>query len=142
MEPATPSRLYATLVGAALVAFGIIGFFYEASFATGDDLASDELFGLFAVNGWHNVFNIVLGLVGLAMAGTATAARAFSLGAGALFVLIAVWGFLEAEEGFAALLDLLPVNTEANFAHLLLGATGIGAGLSSGSGGDAAEQKT
>ena len=38
MEEASPARLYCLLVGAVLVIAGIIGFFYEASFATGDSI--------------------------------------------------------------------------------------------------------
>ena len=33
MEAASPARLYATAVGAFLVALGIVGFFYSASLA-------------------------------------------------------------------------------------------------------------
>jgi hypothetical protein len=39
MTTASPAQLYATLVGAALVIAGIIGFLYDSSFATGDGLA-------------------------------------------------------------------------------------------------------
>ena len=37
MTTASPAQLYATLVGAALVIAGIIGFLYDSSFATGVD---------------------------------------------------------------------------------------------------------
>ena len=64
MEESSPARLYCLLVGGALVIAGIIGFFYEASFATGTadvHANSDKVFGILAVNGWHNVVHIVLG---------------------------------------------------------------------------------
>ena len=38
MSSSSPARLYCTLVGGALVIAGIIGFFYEASFGTGDSI--------------------------------------------------------------------------------------------------------
>ena len=66
MDAASPARLYCTLVGGVLVIAGIIGFFYEASFATGDDVVADDVFGILAVNGWHNLVHIALGLLGLA----------------------------------------------------------------------------
>jgi len=129
MDASSPARLYATLVGAVLVVAGIIGFFYEASFATGNEIVSDDVFGILAVNGWHNVVHILLGLIGLAMAGTTSGARTYCLGAGALYIVLAIWGFLEIEDGFGVLIDLVPINTEDNFLHLILGITGIGAGL-------------
>ena len=52
---ASPARLYCLLVGAVLVIAGIIGFFYEASFATGDSIRTDDVFGVLSVNGWHNL---------------------------------------------------------------------------------------
>lgn len=129
METAGPARLYASLFGALLVIAGIVGFFYEASFATGEVIRSDEAFGLLAVNGWHNVVHILLGLLGLAMAGTNRAARTYSLGVGVLYLALTIWGFIVLEDGFGALIDLVPVNTEDNLLHLILGALGIGAGL-------------
>ena len=129
MDESSPARLYATLVGAVLVAAGIIGFFYEASFATGNEIVSDDVFGILAINGWHNLVHILLGLLGLAMAGSTSSARAYCLGAGALYIVLAIWGFLETENGIGVLLDLVPINTEDNFLHLILGITGIGAGL-------------
>ena len=126
MTGSSPARLYAGLVGAALVIAGIIGFFYDASFATGDDLDSDALLGVLEVNGWHNLVHIATGLLGLAAAGYA--ARTYALAFGLAYLLIAIWGFLETENGFGAILDVIPVNTEDNFLHLILGLTGLAAG--------------
>jgi Domain of unknown function (DUF4383) len=126
MESASPARLYATLVGGVLVIAGTIGFFYEASFATGDDIVADDVFGILAVNGWHNLVHLTIGLIGLACAGYA--ARTYALAAGLLFVVLAIWGFIETENGFGVLLDLVPINTEDNVLHLILGLTGLAAG--------------
>jgi hypothetical protein len=84
------------------------------------------VFGILDVNGWHNLVHIATGLVGLAAAGYA--ARTYALAVGFAYVLIAIWGFLEAENGFGALLDVIPVNTEDNFLHLIIGLTGLAAG--------------
>ena len=126
MTDSSPARLYAALVGGALVIAGIIGFFYEASFETGNDIRADAVFGILDVNGWHNLFHIATGLVGLAAAGYA--ARTYALAFGLFYVLIAIWGFLETENGFGVILDVIPVNTEDNFLHLVLGLTGLAAG--------------
>ena len=65
--------------------------------------------------------------LGLLSAGYA--ARTYALGVGLLYIVLAIWGFLETEDGFGVLIDLVPINTEDNFLHLILGLTGIGAGL-------------
>ena len=51
-----------------------------------------------------------------------------TLAFGLAYLLLAIWGFLEVEDGFGALLDVIPVNTEDNFLHLVLGLTGLAAG--------------
>jgi hypothetical protein len=126
MTGSSPARLYAALVGGALVVAGIIGFFYDASFGTGDDLRADAVLGILDVNGWHNLVHIAGGLLGLAAAGYA--ARTYALAAGLAYLVLAIWGFAETENGFGAILDVVPVNTEDNFLHLILGLTGLAAG--------------
>jgi uncharacterized protein DUF4383 len=118
MEQASPARLYTTLVGAALVLFGILGFFYSASFGSPGEV--DEALGAFAVNGWANVFHILLGALGLLVAGFAS--RAYAIGAGALLIALAVWGFLL---GSGQILGFLPVNAGDNLLHLVLGGLGL-----------------
>jgi hypothetical protein len=126
MEASSPARLYCTLVGAVLVIAGIIGFFYEASFDTGDSLQADDVFGILAVNGWHNLVHIGIGLLLLAAAGTA--ARTAALGVGLLYVVLSIWGFLVVDDGYGDILNLVPVNTEDNWLHMILGLTGLAAG--------------
>ena len=134
MDASSPARLYATLVGAVLVVAGIIGFFYEASFATGDSIRSDDVFGLLAVNGWHNLVHILLGLLGLALAGSTDSARFYCLFSGVLYLILAIWGFAVVDDGIGDLVNLVPVNTEDNFLHLILSLTGVGAAFATRSG--------
>lgn len=128
MNEATPARLYATLVGGSLVVLGILGFFYSAGFGTGKALGreSEEVLGILAVNGWHNLVHIATGLMGLAAA--AHAARTYALAIGLAYLLMSIWGFLVVDDGFGALLSTIPVNTEDNIFHLILGLTGLAAG--------------
>jgi hypothetical protein len=123
MDGPSPARLYATLVGAALVVFGIVGFFYSASF--GGPGKVDDVFGVLSVNGWHNVFHIATGAIGLLVAGYA--ARQYALWLGALYVVVAIWGF--AIGGGDSILGFLPVNTGDDFLHLVLGLLGIAAAM-------------
>ena len=44
----TPAQLFALVIGAVLVIAGIIGFFYNASFATGDDAPRAAVLGILA----------------------------------------------------------------------------------------------
>jgi hypothetical protein len=123
----SPARLYAALIGAILVIVGIIGFFYEASFATGTaDVSanSDKLLGILAVNGWHNLVHITIGLAGLAMAGSNTWARFYAFVFGALYLVLAIWGFAESDN---VLVGLLPVNGGDNVLHLVVGVLGLAA---------------
>lgn len=90
MEQPSPARLFATLVGAGLVIYGIAGFFYDSSFAQPDDLR--EALGLLSVNGWANAFHILTGALGLLLAGFAS--RRYAIGISAAYVLIALAGSL------------------------------------------------
>ena len=90
MEEASPPRLFATLAGAALVLFGIAGFFYDSSFA--DPGALDDAIGLLAVNGWANVFHILTGAAGLLLAGFAS--RRYALWIAVLYAGVAVSGLI------------------------------------------------
>jgi hypothetical protein len=142
MNDATPARLYATLVGGALVVTGILGFFYSSGFETGKavERESEEVLGLLAVNGWHNLIHIATGLLGLAAA--AYAARTYALALGLAYTVIAVWGFLIVDDGFGSLLSTVPVNTEDNFLHLILGLTGLAAGAATPKPGGAAKRES
>jgi len=126
MEERSPAQLYALVFGVVLVAAGILGFFYEATF-TSDVAVRDAVLGILDVNGWHNVVHIATGVLGLAAAGSYAYARAYAFGLGAVYILVAVWGFIIGSGD--SILSIVPVNTEDNFLHLLIGIAGIGAGL-------------
>ncbi len=124
MDAPSPARLYATAVGAALVVAGIVGFFYSASFGSPGEV--EDAFGIFAVNGWANVLHILAGALGLLVAGYAS--RQYALWLGALYVVVAFWGF--AIGGGESILGFLPVDTADNLLHLAIGALGVAAALS------------
>lgn len=71
MEPPSPARLYATLVGAILFLAGIAGFFHDLS--------------------WLNYLYLASGAIGLFLAGFA--ARPYALCAGAIYTGLAIWEF-------------------------------------------------
>ena len=82
VDERSPAQVFALVIGLTLVAAGIAGFFYNASFATGDDVPRDAVIGILDVNGWHNVVHIATGVAGLVLAGSYDGARLFALGGG------------------------------------------------------------
>src|SRR5918912_1485161 len=120
MNGKTPAQLYALLVGGTLVIAGIIGFFYSSDFASPGKVK--DVFGILSVNGWHNVVHIATGALGLAALGYA-AARSYALLLGVVYIAVAVWGFILGNH--ENILGFLPVNTEDDVLHALLGVAGL-----------------
>jgi hypothetical protein len=79
------------------------------------------------VNGWHNLVHLLTGLAGLAVARSYNGSRAYAIGFGAIYALVAIWGFVIGSG--ESILGFLPVNSEDNVLHLLIALAGIGAGL-------------
>jgi hypothetical protein len=119
----SPARLYALVVGAVLVVAGIVGFFYSSSFGSPGNV--DAAFGILDVNAWHNIVHLASGAVGL-LAWQMGRAREYALGFGAVYTVVAIWGFIIGDGD--SILGFLPVNTEDNVLHLLIGLTGLAAG--------------
>jgi len=90
MEPPSPARLFAAAAGLALFAYGVAGFFFDASFARPDDLR--EALGLLSVNGWANTFHVLTGALGLLVAGFAS--RRYAIWLTAVYAAVAVFGSL------------------------------------------------
>ncbi len=90
MEPPSPARLFATLIGSALFVYGIVGFFYDSSFSRPDDLR--DALGLLSVNGWANCFHLLTGALGLLLAGFAS--RRYAIFVSSIYLLVALAGSL------------------------------------------------
>jgi hypothetical protein len=127
MDERSPAQVYALVIGLSLVAAGILGFFYNASFSTGDGIEREAVLGVLDVNGWHNVVHIATGVIGLALAGSYDGSRGYALAFGVIYLAVALAGFIAGDGG--EIIGLIPVNTEDNFLHLLIGLAGLGAGL-------------
>jgi hypothetical protein len=119
------AQVYALLIGAVLTIAGIAGFFYNSDF-TSDKSVRDAILGILDVNGWHNVFHIATGVLGLVAAGSYASARSYALGFGIVYIAVAIWGFIVGDGD--SILSILPVNTADNVLHLLIGVSGIAAG--------------
>jgi Domain of unknown function (DUF4383) len=127
LDEQPPAQVYALVIGLTLVGAGIVGFFYSASFSTGDSVERDAVLGILDVNGWHNLVHIASGAIGLFLVGSYGGARTYALVVGVVYLIVAGLGFI-AGDGHE-ILGLIPVNTEDNLLHLLIGIAGIGAGL-------------
>jgi hypothetical protein len=123
-ETYSPASLYAGLIGAALLAAGIIGFFYSASF--GSPGSVDAVLGVLDVNAWHNLIHILSGAVGLvAFASGPRASRTYALVFGVVYIVVAIWGFIIGNH--ESILGFVPINTEDNVLHAVLGVLGVAA---------------
>jgi hypothetical protein len=120
----TPASLYAGLIGGVLVIAGILGFFYSSSF--GDPGEVDAVLGVLDVNAWHNIVHIASGALGvLAFMSGPAASRTYALAFGAIYVVVAIWGFVIGSG--ESILGFIPVNSEDNVLHLVLGILGLAA---------------
>ena len=119
MELASPARLYASAVGALLVVLGVLGFFYGSSFGSPGTL--DHTLGAFRTNGWENLLWIVVGALGLLLAGAFS--RAYALAAGLLLIVLGVWG-LVLDPG-SAILGVFPAAGANEALNLALGILGL-----------------
>ena len=129
MEGRSPAQLYALIFGVVLVGAGIVGFFYEASFAVGDDtlVEREAVFGILDVNGWHNLVHILSGVIGLLVVGSYANARVYALAFGGIYIIVAILGFIYGDGD--SIFKIVPVNTEDNILHALIGVAGLGAGM-------------
>ncbi len=85
------------------------------------------MLGILDVNGWHNLVHILTGVIGLLAASAYSSSRAYALGFGIIYVIIAIWGFILGSGD--SILSIIPINTEDDILHLLIGISGIAAGM-------------
>jgi hypothetical protein len=118
----------ARLVGAVFLLVGIAGFIpgLTTNLYDGLEFAGDggnaELLGLFEVSVLHNIVHLLFGIAGLALAATASGARTYLIGGGAIYLGLFVLGIVGGG-------DWIPANDADNWLHLLLGAGMIGLGV-------------
>jgi len=117
-------------VGILLIVVGILGFIpgvttqYSELMFLGPD--SHAMFlGLFQVSMLLNIVQLAIGATGWAMSRTEHGARNFLLGAGALYIVLAIFG-LSVGVGSAA--NFLSLNMADNWTHLVLGVAMIACG--------------
>lgn len=117
-------------VGIVLLLVGILGFipgittqYSELTFLGPNSHAM--FLGLFQVSMLLNIVQLVIGATGLTMARTEHGARNFLIGAGALYIVLAIFGL---SVGVNSAANFLSFNMTDNWTHLALGVLMIGAG--------------
>jgi len=127
----TPRQLLAAIVGVVFLLVGVLGFIpgvtthYDMLTFAGHHSGA-LLLGIFAVSILHNIVHLAFGVAGLALARTASGARAFLVGGGVVYLVLWLYG-LVIDHGSAA--NFVPVNTADNWLHLGLGVGMIALGL-------------
>src|SRR5918994_488606 len=121
----TPAQWYCLLAGLSLLLAGILGFFADASFDTGDGIQGDELLSIFEVNGIHNLIHVASGLLLLAASPKRASARAVAIAFGLVYGVVTIIGLIDGED----VLGLIPVNPADNVLHIALSVLGLVTGF-------------
>lgn len=113
----------AMIFGALFMGIGLLGFVPGITSTAND--GTQLLIGIFQVDPIHNAVHIVTGLAGLVAAGVNTkVSRAYLIGFGMIYALIAFLGFFD-----STLFGLMRVNLADNWLHAVLAAGLLGTGL-------------
>jgi Domain of unknown function (DUF4383) len=136
MRDRSPIQIAALVVGAAFVLVGILGFIPGITTNVGDmkfagHESPSELLGLFQVSILHNIVHLAIGIIGLVAASTWEGSRVYLVGGGALYLALAVYGWIIDRASDA---NFVPMNPADNVLHVLLGAAMIVLGLVLGRG--------
>jgi len=126
-----PVQVVALLAAVAFLLVAVLGFVpgitshYSALSFAGPH-SDAKLLGLFQISVLHNLVHALFGLAGLAAARTVPAARGYLLGAGAIYLLLTVFGLLVGHDSPA---NFVPLNAADNVLHLGLGLGMLAAGF-------------
>lgn len=119
----TPVQLASGVVGAVFLLVGILGFvpgittnYSEMTFASHDSGAM--LLGIFGVNILHNIVHLLFGVVGLATARSASAAKSFLLIGGVIYLVLWIFGLVV---DLDSAINFVALNTADNWLHFVLG---------------------
>jgi hypothetical protein len=124
-------QLAALLIGVAYLGGGVVGMFFTG-FSGFVSSSGTDLFGIFAINPFHNVVHIGVGAL-LIAASTAPSsiAEGALLGVGSIYVVATITGFIYAH---IPVIALVTSSDPDNYLHLVTGATAILAAVISAGG--------
>jgi Domain of unknown function (DUF4383) len=131
---ATPLQKAATAVSIVFLAVGVLGFIpgittnYSTMTFAGHQ-SDAMLLGIFEVSVLHNIVHLLFGVVGLALARTASGARNYLIGGGVVYLVLWIYGLVVGDTSSA---NFVPMNTADDWLHLVLGVGMIALGLALG----------
>ncbi len=131
-ENKTIAHLGALVIGLAYLSGGLIGLLYTNGFGGFVDSKGTQLYGLFTINPFHNVFHIAVGALFLLCYAKASSSitEGALLGVGAIYVVATITGFIYAHIPVIALISSSDAD---NPLHLITGLTAIFCALASSS---------
>ncbi len=129
MRVMTVARGFALIFGLVYVVVGLLGFIKPLTDAPGSGLflggEDAKLLGIFAVNWFHNLAHLAIGLLGLAAAQRMDLARVYAQAIGLAYALLFVIGLFTGD-----FLGVLPLNGADNVLHLLSAIVALVVGFS------------
>src|SRR5437867_2577259 len=122
----TAAQLVSLYIGLWWTSNGIaVAITGDTNFATGHVHGSAGLLGLhIAVNGWHGLFHLLTGLIGIAVFANARAARSYLFAVAALYLVVAGWGVAGGDA-----LWVMSVDTPGSLVHGVEGLIALTAAL-------------
>lgn len=106
----------AQIFGGIFIAIGVLGFLVSGGSTIAETEAAPQLFGLFAVNIWHNLVHLGSGIAGVFMARRVDGAIAYCKTMGVIYLLLVPLGFI-----IPSTLGLMPIGGNDIWLHALLG---------------------
>jgi hypothetical protein len=126
LDLSAPAHTYAAAAGVFLLALGILSLIIEQpGFGSVGNVDNQPDFIIWATSGWLCILWIVMGALGLLAAVRSDTARDYALGAGVLFAVMAIWGFIDGDSSFG----IFAAGTVDNITHAVLAALGLLAAL-------------
>lgn len=123
------------LIAVVYVVLGLVGFIpiERLNPVMHEDMVARYLLHLVAINAWHNVIHLVIGVSGLWAALTPTRMRVWGMIAGVVLMALFAAGMLQAAiEGFPhtqLFLGLVPLNPPGHALHIISGGLALYLGL-------------
>jgi hypothetical protein len=121
----------ALAVGATFLLVGVLGFIpgittnYDTMTFAGHE-SDAKLLGIFEVSILHNIVHLLFGVAGVVMARTASLARLYLIGGGAIYLVLWLYGLVIDDASGA---NFVPMNNADDWLHFVLGIGMIGLGV-------------
>ncbi|QEE62076.1 DUF4383 domain-containing protein [Salinibacterium sp. dk2585] len=120
----TPVQKGSLIVGIVFLLVGIMGFIpgvttnYETMQFAGHE-SEAMLLGIFQVSILHNLVHLLFGVLGVALARSASASRSYLIIGGIVYLVLWIYGLFFGHSDHAA--NFVPLNNADNWLHLVLG---------------------